>query len=90
MASQADPKIRTLIIRCRNNGILEYWNDDILLKTHYSSIPAFQVYKSTFVRKAISYDTSCPPGNGFWTDVRPEHIGIKSRFRGRGIFFTTR
>jgi hypothetical protein len=37
MVSQDDPKIRTLLERCRNNGRLEYWNDDFLLKN-----PIFQ------------------------------------------------
>ncbi len=37
MICQEDSKMRALLKRCRNNGILEYWNDDILLKN-----PIFQ------------------------------------------------
>jgi hypothetical protein len=65
MASQADPKIRTLIKRCRNNGILEYWNDDILLKTHYSSIP-----KALLFAKPLAMIPHAHLENGFWTDVK--------------------
>jgi hypothetical protein len=65
MAIYSDPKIYTLLKRCRNNGILEYWNDDILLKTQYSSVPSFQVSKGGSVHKSIRYDNSCPPGKWF-------------------------
>ncbi len=65
VVSPADPKIRTLLKRCRNNGILEYGNDDIFLKTQYSSIPSFQVSEGISVHKAIIYDNFCPPGKWF-------------------------
>jgi hypothetical protein len=51
-----------LLKRCRNNGTLEYWNDDILLKTQYSSVPSFQVSKGASVHKDIN-DFVCQDGS---------------------------
>jgi len=65
MTSQEDLKISTLIKRCRNNGILEYGNDDILSMTQYSRIPSFQYSKDAFAHKVISYQNSHPPGKWF-------------------------
>jgi hypothetical protein len=66
MVSWWDPKIHILLSRYRNNGILEYWNDDILLKTHFSIIPSFQVSESASVHKTIILDNSAPLEYCFW------------------------
>jgi len=65
MASQDDPGIRTEPKRCRNNGILEYWNDGTFLKTQYSNIPTFQASEGPVVRKPFIYNNSCPSGKSF-------------------------
>ena len=38
MVSWSNPKMLILLSRCRNNGILEYWNDDILKNEPSSSL----------------------------------------------------
>jgi hypothetical protein len=48
-----DTKNHILLCRCRNNGILEYWNDDIHLRTHFSIIPSFQFSKGASVHNTI-------------------------------------
>jgi hypothetical protein len=45
------------------------WNDDILLKTHFSSIPYFQDSNGASVHQNIGYDNSYHPKYCFWADV---------------------
>ena len=61
MICQEDSKMRALLKRCRNNGILEYWNDDILLKNpifQHSSFP-----KALLSAKPLAMITHAHLGN---------------------------